>query len=211
MPGWKRQFATPLGIATLATIILLLGGCGAARPVKYYTLNPEPVPMASSMSNAPLQVSILVGPLESSHLYRDDRIVYGNGGVDLGTYESNRWSDNPTEMVESMLVQTLRSKGEFRSVARLRSSARGDYILRGHLFSLEEVDAPSLVARFAISLELFEVKTGRVVWAQTYSHDEPVGQKTVTTVVEALRTNVSAGLDQLSTSLVQYFAEHPQH
>ena len=188
--------------------IIVTANCGAARPVKYYTLNPAPVPEPSvSVENdAPLPVTILIGRITASHLYRDNPIVYSTGSVELGTYQDHRWAEVPTEMLETMLTQSLRAKGKFRSVGRLGSRARGDYVLRGHLYSLEEVDSPSLVARFSLALELFQPTTGNVVWSQSYSHDEPVNKKTVSAVVEALRQNVLAGLDQLTNSLDAYIS-----
>ncbi len=119
-------------------------------------------------------------------------------------------------MIETVLVRLLRASGQYSSVERVSSNAQGDYILRGHLVSLEEVDKPSLAARFAIDLELFYPKKGTTVWSQSYSHDEPVassnGKKRkadVTDVVNALNRNVQQGLTQLTTALGQYFANHP--
>lgn len=203
----KRIVSTLVSLLMFAGIIVT-ANCGAARPVKYYTLNPAPVPEPSvSVENdAPLPITILIGRITASHLYLDSPIVYSNGGVELGTYPSHRWAEVPTEMLETMLTQSLRAKGKFRSVGRLGSSARGDYILRGHLYSLEEVDSPSLVARFSLALELFQPKTGNVVWSQSYSHDEPVDKKTVPAVVEALRQDVLAGIDQLTNSLDAYIS-----
>lgn len=206
----KKRIVTVLTASLVLAGILVTANCGATRPVKYYTLNPAPTPEPSISveSNAPLPVTILVGRITASHLYLDDPIVYSSGGVELGTYPSHRWAEAPTEMIESMLTQSLRAKGKFRSVGRLGSRARGDYILRGHLYSLEEVDSPSLTARFALELELFHPETGAVVWTQSYSHDEPVNQKTVPAVVEALRQNVLTGIDQLTSSLDAYVSSH---
>ncbi|HEV2315223.1 MAG TPA: ABC-type transport auxiliary lipoprotein family protein [Candidatus Acidoferrales bacterium] len=202
----KRIVSSLVSLLMFAGIIVI-ANCGAARPVKYYTLNPAPVPEPSvSVENdAPLPVTILIGRITASHLYLDSPIVYSSG-VELGTYPSHRWAEVPTEMLETMLTQSLRAKGKFRSVGRLGSSARGDYILRGHLYSLEEVDSPTLVARFSLALELFQPKTGNVVWSQSYSHDEPVNKKTVPAVVEALRQDVLAGIDQLTNSLDAYIS-----
>ncbi|HVA18003.1 MAG TPA: ABC-type transport auxiliary lipoprotein family protein [Candidatus Dormibacteraeota bacterium] len=209
----QKQIGTFLAALLMFAGIIVTANCGAARPVKYYTLNPAPTPEPSvSVENsAPLPVTILVGRINASHLYLDSPIVYSSGGVELGTYPSHRWAEVPTEMVEAMLMQSLRSKGKFRSVARIGSSAKGDYILRGHLYALEEVDSPSLAARFSLSLELFQPKTGVVVWTQSYSHDEPVNHKTVSAIVEALRQNVLAGLDQLTSSLDAYVSTRAAH
>lgn len=203
----KTIFTVLVTLLALAGI-LVIASCGAARPVSYYTLNstPTPGPSVTVKNDAPIPVNLLVGRITASHLYLNDPIVYSNGGVEMGTYEYHRWMDVPTEMLETMLVQTLRNQGRFRSVGRLGSGAHGDYILRGRLYSLEEVDSPSITARFSVELELFQPKTGMVVWNQSYNQDEHVGQKSVTAVVEALRREVLAGLDQLTSSLDTYLA-----
>ena len=206
----QKQIVTSLAALLALSGILVTANCGAARPVKYYTLNPAPLPepSTSTENNAPLPVTILVGRIAASHLYLDNAIVYSTGGVELGTYENHRWAEVPTEMIESMVTESLRATGKFRSVGRVGSRARGDYIVRGHLYSLEEVDSPSLMARFSLELELFQPKTGAVVWSQSYSHDEPVGQKTVRAVAEGLRKNVVNGIGALTSSLDGYLSSH---
>jgi ABC-type uncharacterized transport system auxiliary subunit len=74
---------------------------------------------------------------------------------------------------------------------------------------LNEVDDPAgIKARFNVQLELFDQKSGSVVWTGSYSHDEPVEKKSVTAVVESLQKNVNAGIEQLAASLAQYFSSH---
>jgi ABC-type uncharacterized transport system auxiliary subunit len=204
----RKQIATALAVPVALMGILAMTNCGATRPISYYTLNtaPAPNPSVTVNNDAPLPVTILVGRIAASHLYLNDPIVYSDGGVEMGTYEYHRWEGIPTEMLETMLTQSLRSNGRFRSVGRLGSGARGDYILRGHLYSLEEIDSPAVTARFSLELELFQPKTGLVVWTRSYSHDEPVAHKTVQAVVEALRQDVVTGLDQLTADLDSYIS-----
>ncbi|MGH9617444.1 MAG: ABC-type transport auxiliary lipoprotein family protein [Candidatus Acidiferrales bacterium] len=186
--------------------LLVTAGCGAARPVKYYTLDPAPILGASvtATNDGLLPVSILVGRITASQVYLDHPIVYSTGGVELGTYDYHRWAGVPTETLETMLAESLRAKGHFRSVARIGRGTKGDYIVRGHLYALEEVDSPSLSARFSLELELFQPSTGAVVWTQSYSHTEPVSKKSVIAVVRALHQEVLAGLGQLTTGLDAY-------
>ena len=108
-------------------------------------------------------------------------------------------------------LDVYKRQGQYRTVERISSSARGDYVLRGRLSAFNEVDTPQVAARFSIELELFERKSGTVVWTQPYSHDEPVSTKNVPAVVEALQTNVRTGLQQLTSSLSQYFASQAAH
>ncbi len=197
-------------IQQTALVLLLAGGfaaCGGSRPVKYYALDIGPAPANSPSAQVP--VTLLVSRITASHLYRDDRLVYGSGTVQLGTYEYERWAEPPAELMQDMVISTLRSSGTYRSVSRISSNLRGDYIVRGHLFALDEVQSPGLAARFSFQLELFDPKSGATVWSAAYTHDGPVNGKKVSDVVEALDRDVRVGLTQLSGELGQYFASHP--
>lgn len=206
--GKRRTVIRRIHEAALVFVIAgICSACGAARPVKYYVLDSGPAP--TNTSSAPLPITLLVARITAPLLYRDDRLVFGSGSVRLGTYEYERWAESPAEMVQDMLVSSLRSTGQYRSVARISSSFRGDYIVRGHLYALDEVDQPALAGRFSLELELFDPKSGTTIWTDSYSHDEPVSGKAVTDVVEALDKNVRAGLQQLTANLGQYLASHP--
>ncbi len=194
--------AVTLGVVGLA-------GCGgAARPSKYYQLALPALPLPAAGADA-YPVALLVGRLTAPHLYRDDRIVYRTGAEQLGTYEYHRWAEPPTEMLEAMLLRMLRQSRRYHTVQLLRSSSRGDFILRGRLDNFEEVSGEQILARVALEIELFEVKSGTTVWSQFYSHDEPVKSKEVPAVVEALNRNVQQGLAQITAGIDQYFASHP--
>ena len=192
-----------------ATIFLIacFSGCGATRPMKYYVLDPGPAPAASGGAQYP--ITLLVGRITASHLYRDDRLVYGSGPVQLGVYSYNRWAEPPADMIQDLLVSTLRSSGQYRAVSTLSSNVRGDYVVRGHLWAISEVDQPQLMARFSLQIELFDPSTRTTVWSSRYEHDEPAQGKTVQSVVEAMDKNVRAGLQQLASGVSEYFASHP--
>ena len=187
---------------------VLLAGCGAARPSKYYQLTVPSNDGADPPGDA-FPVTIVMGPLLSSHLYREDHIVYSSNGEAMGTYEYQRWAEPPTEMIEEVLFRALRSSGRYRSVYALRSSIRGDYLLHGQLYDFKEVTASSMSARFALELELRDTKTGNTVWTHLYNHDEPVSGKDVSAVVAALNRNVHRATNEFTVSLAQYFSAHP--
>jgi len=191
------------------TIILacVAAGCVKARTLRYYTLSIPPV--TAQAQAQPLPVTIVVGRLNAPHLLRDDRVVYAMSDVELGVDEYHRWSEPPSGMIERLLVEHLRASGQYKAVQHLSSTTRGDYILRGYLGALNEVDDPAgIKARFTLQLELFDVKAGTVVWNDRYNSVEPVPEKSVKAVVQTLQKSVNAGLDQLTGSLAQYFAAH---
>lgn len=188
--------------------IAISSGCGAARPVKYYQLT-IPSEGIAAADAAPYPVTLLIGSLKASHLYREDRIVYGSSGEQMGTYESHRWAEPPTEMIETTLLHSLRASGRFQSVSPLTSSAHGDFVLRGELYDFKEISGSGLAARLTLDLDMRDLKTGETVWTHYYTHDEPVSGKEVSTVVAALDRNVHRAEAEVATSLNQYFAAHP--
>jgi ABC-type uncharacterized transport system auxiliary subunit len=192
----------------LIFFVVIAAGCTTARAPRYYFLTATPVSPQANASRFP--VTILVGRLSAPRILRDDRVVYGMTEVEIGVDEYHRWTEPPTEMIEQLLVEHLRRSAQYKSVQRISSTARGDYLLRGHLTSLNEWNDPAgIKARFNVQLELFDQKAGTVVWTDSYSHDEPVEKKSVSAVVEALQKNVNTGIAQLTGSLAQYFASLP--
>jgi ABC-type uncharacterized transport system auxiliary subunit len=200
----EKMRMTSFFAAALAAALLI--ACGAARPSKYYQLT---IPVdAPAASGAPHPVTLLLGPLRSSHLYREDHLVYSSAGQNMGTYEYQRWSEPPTEMLANVLLRDLRASGKYRAVDILRSNSHGDYILYGRLYDFKEVSGSSMVARITVDLEMRETKTGATVWTHFYSSDEPVSGKDVSAVVAALDRNAHRGMDEVKSSLDQYFSTH---
>jgi ABC-type uncharacterized transport system auxiliary subunit len=191
-------------------LAVAVAGCTTARAPRYYSLSPAPI--APQANVTPFPVTILVGRLSAPRILRDDRVIYGMTDVEMGVDEYHRWAEPPTEMIEQLLADRLRRTGQYKAVQKISSTARGDYLVRGHLTAMNEMDdATGIKARFTIQLELFDQKAGGVVWTESYTHDEAVDKKSVTAVVEALQKNVNAGLEQLTVSMSQYFAAHPSH
>ncbi len=185
----------------------ILSGCGATRPSKYYQLT-APSDKIAGADPAPFPVTLLVGRITTSLLYRDDHIVYTSNGEAMGTYEYQRWAEPPSEMISDVLLRKLQDSDRYEHVYTLRSDAHGDFVLRGRLYDLREIDgdgkAPA--ARVAFEFELRDSKTGTTVWSRSYSHDEPVSGKNVTAVVAAIDRNVQSGLSEVLEGLDKYFS-----
>ena len=199
--------------ATLFCALLLcisLGaGCGAARPSKYYQLTvPTDAPPANTSN--PYHVTLMLAPITSSHLYREDHIVYTDNAQYMGVYQYQRWAEPPTEMIRDVLLRELRASDRFQGVYTWGSNVRGDYILRGHLYDFREISATNLVGRVTLELELHDARTGATVWTHFYSHDQPVASKDVAAVVAALDHDVQQAIAEFRASLDQYFSAHPE-
>ena len=192
----------------LATMVGGMAGCGGAHPMQYYQLTVPAEKPHSSEVNAS-GVSLALGPLVASHLYREDRIVYSADALRMGTYEFQRWSEPPAEMIQEVLVRELRASGRYRDVSLQRSSGRADYVLHGRLYDFKEVSGEPLQARVTMEFDLRDTKSGATVWSHYYNHDEPVGGKDVQAMVAALDRNVQRCVEDVKASLDQYFSSLP--
>ena len=194
--------------ASLVIVASFASGCGAVRPSKYYQLAPPNDPSSAKAAD-PLPVTLLIGRLKASHLYREDRIVYSAKGEEMGTYEYQRWAEPPTEMVQQLLLRELRASGHYAGIYSQSGEGGGDFLLHGSLFDFKEVSGDPLLARVSLELELRDMKTGSTVWTHNYTHDEPANSKDISAVVAALSKNVQRAVGEIRASLDEYFASHP--
>ena len=190
-----------------AAVVAGLSGCGSMKPAKYYQLtHPPTTPLTASQS--PLDVTLLVRPFQTSHLYREDRIVYGGEGEQLGIYEYERWVEPPVELLQDAIARGLRASGHFRRVTTLRSDASAEFSLVGHLYSFREVSASGIVARLNFDVELMDLKLGKALWRHTYNHDEPVSGKTVPAVAAAMDKNVQLSVQEIQDGVIQALSNY---
>ncbi len=207
-PKFPRISARVGYFAVFSLMVGLLTGCGAVRPVKYYQLT-VPTDAGDIEKPGAVPVRLLLGGLTTSHLYREDRIVFGNGPEQLGTYEFQRWAEPPAEMIQEILLRELRATGHYRAVHVRRSNVTGDFAIRGRLYDFKELEGGSLSTRVTMEFEMRDLKSGATVWNHYYTHDEPASGKEVPAIVAALDKNVQRGVKEVVDSLEQYFAAHP--
>ncbi len=191
------------GVAAIGTLALVLAGCGKTRPVHYYRITPPAPPNAAS---DPYPLTLLVGHFAAPMILHDAPIVYQVGANEVGTYQYHRWISPPPLLVENQLMELLRYSGRYRSVGAVGSEGRGDYIVRGRVDDFEEIDTASgIVGRVNLDLELYERKTGHIVWSKRFAHDEPASTTDVGGVVTALDRGLRLELAEAAADLDRYF------
>lgn len=207
---FRRDSSSARRLALLAASALVssvLAACGASRPTKYYQIS-YPAETAAPASDA-INTVLMVRAFESSHLYLDNRIVYGFDSPEMGTYEFQRWADPPVEMLQYAMVRGIRASGRFKAVYTLRADPEGRYVLGGYLYDFKEVDGPTIVARLSYTVRLRDRKSGATVWQHSYNHDEPVTEKTVSALAVGMDKNVQRSVQEVQASLDEYFRANP--
>jgi ABC-type uncharacterized transport system auxiliary subunit len=187
----------------ISLLVLGLGGCGAGRPIKYYTVQVPPPPGPSTDTYS---VSLLVASIGGPEMFKDTPIAYRIGTNEVGTYHYSRWAEPPVEMLKGKLIRMLRASGRYQSVSGLGSATEGQFVVRGRLYEFEEVDSGSIGGLVSMEFELYDRKSGKVVWSHSYSRSEPVEGKTISLVVTALDLNLDRGLQEVAAGLDQYFS-----
>jgi ABC-type uncharacterized transport system auxiliary subunit len=197
-------FATRRILVSL--LALGLSGCSSGKHIKYYTVQ---LPVAPTRSASTFPVSLLVGSIGGPPIYRDSPIAYRVGTNEIGVYQYSRWVDPPVDLVKLKLLRILEESGDYQSVAGLGSATNGQYIIRGRLYNFDEVDGASINGQVSMEFELYDRKSGKIVWRHFYSQSEPAQGKDISAVVTALDTNLDRGLKEVAAGLNQYFSANP--
>lgn len=192
-----------IGSLAIAALLLLTNACTPHR-VQYYQLSANVKPAAPAETGPVL----LVGRIATPQALQDGRIRYHAGANEVGAYEYHRWTDPPGMLVRESLIHVLRASGKFKSVQEAGSTAEGDYTVRGKLLEFSELDGNGISTRVSLDLELREVKTGRLVWNEVLTHDDPVKAKTVADVVQSLDRNLQVVLGDAASAIGSYVTAH---
>ncbi len=188
---------------SIALFALGLAGCGAPRPIKYYSVQ---FPGAPTPSTSTYPIDIVVGPIAGPSLLHATQIVYRVGTNQIGTYQYHRWQDPPTDIVQAKLIRMLKNSGEYQSVSGMGTTSPSEFVVRGRLDEFAEVDGQSITGLVTMEFELFNRNTGKILWSHFYSQAEPVQGKEVSDIVSALDRNLERGLKEVVAGLSKYMA-----
>ncbi len=189
----NRAFRLSRLVAAMSLVWL---ACGGKIPqTHYYTLNLQaPVPQSERLDVSAVLQSIRVGKVIDQ-----GRIVHRVSPEEVGFYEYHRWAEEPEARITSALVAALNARGTFASIEPYGPRASADYLLRGELLRLEEVDYGGPVrAACVLSLELIDTKSSKVVWAGTSTAEEEIPVSELRAVVATLSTAAQTAIDQLA-------------
>ncbi len=198
MTCWPKISMQPLShtrsVAVLAAIVAWTACGGKAPPTLYYALDlPAPAPAAERLDG-----TAVLMPLRAGKLVGQGRIVYRESREQVGFYEYHRWAEDPEDSIGRLLALELAARGTFASVVPFDGRTEADFILRGELLQLEEIDYEGRVqAAAGLALELVDAATGRVVWSGSAAAAEPVPASEVRSVVSCLGKAAERSVNQL--------------
>ena len=188
----------------IITVVGLLAGCGSGREpaTKYYKLD---IPQAPTPAGPSAPASLRIEPFRTTALLRQDRIVYRPSPVEVGFYEYHRWAEPPNDAVTKALADQLTKRRVFRSVEVSGGAEKADYVLRGSIDRLQEVDYKGAVrVQVLISAELEDPVQRRIIWSSSAASERVVARSDVQAVVAAMGQASQQSIARLMTDVTKF-------
>ena len=185
-------------------IMGLLAGCGSVRgpATKYYKLD---IPQAPAPAGPSAPVALRIEPFRTTSLLRQDRIVYRPSPVEVGFYEYHRWAERPNDTVTKALADRLTGRRLFQSVEISDGAERAEYVLRGSIDRLQEVDYMGAVrVQVSISAELEDPVRRQTIWSSAASSECVVAKGDVSAVVAAMGQASQQSIGRLMTDIAKF-------
>ena len=140
--------------------------------------------------------------MRAADMLTQDRIVYRASREEVGYYDYHRWAEEPRSSVTAALMSKLRANGSFGQVALFDGRTKADYILRGRISRLEEVDYEEGVKVYAaVELELIDGKDASVAWSGVGEASAPVATPEMRDVVGRMSEAMKQSIDKAAKDL----------
>jgi ABC-type uncharacterized transport system auxiliary subunit len=183
---------------------LLMSGCGKVRYPNYHTLALAPSPPPAG-NGEPALGSLAVRGFETPAYLRQGRIVYRESPTEIGFYEYHRWVTDPAAIVTTAMIDALRSSYLFSQVNSDASHIKPDFLLRGRLERLDEIDYGGGVrVEVKLSAQLVNVRTASTIWSGEEAETGRVEKATVNSVVNEMTRATQNCIDRLLADMQQH-------
>lgn len=189
--------------AFACVLLVLLPACAKVRYPDYYTLALARTLSPKSSEGHPLGV-LHVRDFQTAPYLRQGRIVYRESPTEVGFYEYHRWFTDPGTTVTSAIVSALRSSGLFTQVDSEASHVKPDFLLRGQLERLDEIDYGGTVrVEVKLSAQLVNLRTASIVWSGDEGETAQVEKATVNSMVIGMSGAVQKCIDRLLADMLR--------
>jgi ABC-type uncharacterized transport system auxiliary subunit len=170
-------------LACVSLTVVLAPGCGKVRHPDYYMLAVAPT-LPPPRNGGRTLGTLEVRDFETPTYLREGRIVYRESPTQVGFYEYHRWGTDPATTITGAVVSALRSSGLFSQVGAEGSHIKADFLLRGQLESLDEIDyGGGLRVEVKLSAQLINVRTASSIWSGSEAETARVEKNTVNSIV----------------------------
>jgi cholesterol transport system auxiliary component len=160
--------------ATLST------GCTLLTPVKNdmtaYVLKGIPADLPRQVG--PSGTLVVLVP-ETSPLYSTRRMAYSTQAFQIGYFNESEWALAPAQMIQPLLVETMRSAGYSSEIAPSSPSGRHTLTLRTEILELnQDFSSEPATFRLGMRFSLHREPAHQLVATKEVSVSEPMRERT---------------------------------
>jgi cholesterol transport system auxiliary component len=193
------------GRATFIVLcVVLFSGCALLSPVKTdtkkYALNDIPLDLSSERTQS---ATLLVLVPETEPLYATAQMAYTTQAYQIAYFSQNEWAETPSQMIQPLIVETLRHTHYFSDVLSSPDFGRHTFTLRSEILEIKQdfTSEPAmlqLTMRFYLSREA----TNQVIATKELSVHEPMRERNPYAGVVAANEAVAKLLRKLARFVV---------
>jgi ABC-type uncharacterized transport system auxiliary subunit len=197
----KHKSRLPYPTTLVFLGILVLAGCGHVRYPTNYVLN---FPPATARIAPPPEAfgPLAIREFQCPEYLCEGRLVFRPTPEKIGFYEFHRWATSPRRTITQFVIDSVRTRPLFKTVALQDAGIEAAYVLSGTIEQLEEVDqGRDVQAVCTISAQLVDAQTKSVIWSRTASETVPVGNRDMAGIVNSLSAAVRMAVDRLVASM----------
>ena len=162
-------------------LALILSGCSFLSPVQIqpennYLLTATHIALPR---HAARPITLLVVQPETEALYNTTQMVYTTRPYQIAYFAQNRWAETPSQMLHSLIVQTLQNAHYFRRVVSPPYAGRYDYVLSTRILTLQQnfLYHPSIV-QLTVRADLIKAGNNQIIATKLFTITVPMQQRT---------------------------------
>jgi cholesterol transport system auxiliary component len=198
-----KSLVQRIGLPTLAAVAWLAAGCvtvdigkDAGNELAQFRILDTAA--ATSPAAQPNGRQLVIAPQASPSIDDSFALAYSRAPNQRAAYQFATWSDRPSNRLSQLLVDRLSARRAFTSVTLAGRGVAGDLQLNLSVddFLHDAATSPG-TARVAVTAEMIDRGTRRLIARQSFSATAPVAEANSAGAAAALSAASSRVLDQL--------------
>lgn len=173
----------------LVTVVLLLSACSVLGPKQRdpVTIYSPQIDIAPDPAWPSVAWQLALVTPTATRVVDSPRIAVRPVPGEIQVYKGASWSQPPTDMLESILLEGFEDSGKIPAVARSGTGISADYRLVMDLrrFEADYRGASSPSAVIELNAKLLDVREQRVVASRTFTESRPAAGTDVAQVTQA--------------------------
>jgi cholesterol transport system auxiliary component len=165
--------------AAFIACVVFFSSCTLFSPVNIDTkknvLNNIPLDLRSEKTRP---ATLLVLEPETAPAYATTQMAYSTQAYQIAYFTKNDWAETPSQMLQPLIVQTLRNTHYFSEVGSPPDFGRHTFVLRSEVLELKQdfTSEPAML-QLAMRISLSRDATNQVVATKELSVSQPMSER----------------------------------